>query len=470
MLKIIYCLVALASLSSFKLTASHLLGAEITYKIIGPDLYEFTVYYYRDCRVPSQGGGNPNALAEDSPLYITTFHWNYFFRADSIESVENVYLPLLNPSNCYSPLQPPCINRIKFVFQLNLPHSILEYTILNQRCCMSDGITNIINSGSLTNSFYCKIPPASLGSNSSAVFSPLTNTLLSVNKEYSIDFSAIDPDNDSLSYELCTVDLGGDAYNNPKPFILSGGLPTLLHPVYTNSYTSSLPMSGISLDAKTGKLDIKTNTQGSYVVSVCCHEWRNGIIINTVKRIYTFTVQNINFSALDVRAYGDTIVLKESIVNLSATGAETYHWDYAPKFSSNKIAFSDIQNPIVDLNLIGAYNFYVTGTNSEGCFGMDSAELVFTNEKSVFVPNAFSPNNDGVNDRVKIIMSGYDLVYFKIYNRRGQEVFYTNDVNIEWDGRFKGGELGIDTYYWVASAIDLNDKIQIFKGDITLIR
>ena len=167
------------------------------------------------------------------------------------------------------------------------------------------------------------------------------------------------------------------------------------------------------------------------------------------KGCYALAEKDLNLTSLNVKAFGDTILPKGIAVKLYATGAETYHWDYG---------------------LEGDYIFYVTGSNFDGCIGKDSLSLIYSIDSKVFVPNAFSPNNDGLNDRLKISLSGYDLVYFKIYNRRGQEVFYTNNVNIEWDGRYKGGELGIDTYYWVASAIDLNDKIQIFKGDIILIR
>ena len=158
--------------------ASHLIVGEMTYKYLGADIYEFTVYYYRDCRPPSEGGGNPNALADDDPIYITTFKGNSFYDLDSVYATEKVVLPAISMGGCIGTNVNTCVNRAKFVFTKILPDHTLEYTILNQRCCMSGGIVNIINSGNNGYSFYCRIPPHSVGLNSSAVFQPVSDLRL----------------------------------------------------------------------------------------------------------------------------------------------------------------------------------------------------------------------------------------------------------------------------------------------------
>lgn len=87
------------------------------------------------------------------------------------------------------------------------------------------------------------------------------------------------------------------------------------------------------------------------------------------------------------------------------------------------------------------------------------------------VPNAFSPNADGINDLFKIRVTGYFLSEgLKIFNRWGQLVYETRDLNQEWDGRFKGNPLPVATYYWVLEGIDVEGKRLKRSGSVTLIR
>ena len=118
----------------------------------------------------------------------------------------------------------------------------------------------------------------------------------------------------------------------------------------------------------------------------------------------------------------------------------------------------------------GETYYKVIGTRLDGCKGQDSVRILVTKSGYFIVPNAFSPNGDGLNDVLRILSSGYTLRQFKIYNRRGQEVFSSRDIRLEWDGRFKGSPLGMDTYFWYAE-IGLPEGIaEIRKGDILLLR
>ena len=87
------------------------------------------------------------------------------------------------------------------------------------------------------------------------------------------------------------------------------------------------------------------------------------------------------------------------------------------------------------------------------------------------VPNAFSPNNDGINDVFRISAQGYfRLSYLKIYNRWGQLVFESHDLNLGWNGRRNGTDLPTGVYYWVLSGIDVNNAPLTRNGSITLLR
>ena len=90
---------------------------------------------------------------------------------------------------------------------------------------------------------------------------------------------------------------------------------------------------------------------------------------------------------------------------------------------------------------------------------------------SIFIPDAFTPNGDGLNDVVRPIAVGIQKInYFSIFNRWGQLVFKTTVNGYGWDGRIKGLVQGTNVFVWMVSAIDYTGKSLFLKGTVTLIR
>jgi gliding motility-associated-like protein len=90
---------------------------------------------------------------------------------------------------------------------------------------------------------------------------------------------------------------------------------------------------------------------------------------------------------------------------------------------------------------------------------------------NIYVPKAFSPNNDGTNDLLKPILVGIQTFhYFTVYNRWGNIVFTTTDPNQGWDGTFKGVPQPVETYLWIAEGIDVNGRKIVAKGMTSLVR
>jgi gliding motility-associated-like protein len=121
----------------------------------------------------------------------------------------------------------------------------------------------------------------------------------------------------------------------------------------------------------------------------------------------------------------------------------------------------------------GAYSVVVTDAN--GCI---TTSQVSVNQElccQLFMPGAFTPNNDTKNDYYKIIERGGGVILneFRIYNRWGQEVFNTRDITKGWNGQFKGVSQMSDTYTYIMQ-YTCNDKGVISqktaKGDFLLIR
>jgi gliding motility-associated-like protein len=110
--------------------------------------------------------------------------------------------------------------------------------------------------------------------------------------------------------------------------------------------------------------------------------------------------------------------------------------------------------------------------NEAGC--VDSAALrikIFQTPPSVFVPNAFTPNSDGKNDRLRPIAAGIaDIEAFQVFNRWGQMVFSTTVNEYGWDGTMAGKPQSNGTYVWLVKAIDHTGAPYVQRGTVLLIR
>jgi gliding motility-associated-like protein len=88
--------------------------------------------------------------------------------------------------------------------------------------------------------------------------------------------------------------------------------------------------------------------------------------------------------------------------------------------------------------------------------------------KSPLVPNAFSPNGDGINDTWRIqYLESYPGASIEVFNRYGQKVFISTGYDVEWDGYFNGSLLPIGTYYYI---INPKNGRKTITGSVSIIR
>jgi gliding motility-associated-like protein len=124
----------------------------------------------------------------------------------------------------------------------------------------------------------------------------------------------------------------------------------------------------------------------------------------------------------------------------------------------------------VDGLLYGFHHVFVT--DSLGCSDSTKFEITYDPCCRLTLPNAFSPNGDGTNDLFRPILYGnLTLVSLAVYNRWGNEVFFTRDIRDGWNGKFQGEDSDVGTYFYLARyRCPLNDEILLLKGDVTLLR
>ncbi len=131
-----------------------------------------------------------------------------------------------------------------------------------------------------------------------------------------------------------------------------------------------------------------------------------------------------------------------------------------------------LQNPIASPTESTTYQVIIQ--DSYGCSNTDTVSIivmdVICGDPYIYIPNAFTPNNDGQNDKLYVKAEIASKLYFAIYDRWGEKVFSTTDVNYGWDGTYKGKALDPAVFVYYLKVTCINNLLFEKKGNITLIR
>jgi gliding motility-associated-like protein len=149
--------------------------------------------------------------------------------------------------------------------------------------------------------------------------------------------------------------------------------------------------------------------------------------------------------------------------NLS-TGATRYFWEFGDLDTSR------LENPLHLYERTDTFTACLVAFNDVGCSDTICANVVTLIKPAVDVPNAFTPNGDGKNDKVFVRGFGIAQMNFKIYNRWGQLVFESASPTYGWDGTYKGVLQPMDAYAYTLIVQYGDGTVVNKKGDITLIR
>lgn len=156
--------------------------------------------------------------------------------------------------------------------------------------------------------------------------------------------------------------------------------------------------------------------------------------------------------------YGDTIRLDSE--------SPAIMWLWTPEtYLDDPIAKNPLARPLENMT------YHLIGYDENGCHDTASVHINVEYGTKVAVPNAFSPNGDGLNDEFKIANVFFEkLETFKVWNRYGEQVFESKDPLKGWDGSIKGQPAAMDTYFYLIRVVMPDGTPKTFKGDVILVR
>jgi gliding motility-associated-like protein len=178
----------------------------------------------------------------------------------------------------------------------------------------------------------------------------------------------------------------------------------------------------------------------------------------------TSTVVVGNSSSVNADAGVFTTITAGQSTILNATGGTTYSWS-----PSTDLSCSNCQSPVATPTVTTTYT--VTVSDGSGCFATDTVTIfVDVACGDVFVPNAFSPNNDNANDTFYVRGNCIKFMDLQIFNRWGEKVFASTDPAKGWDGVWRGQpcETATFTYYLRATLLDGTEINK--QGTISLVK
>ncbi|GIV33999.1 MAG: hypothetical protein KatS3mg031_1534 [Chitinophagales bacterium] len=197
-------------------------------------------------------------------------------------------------------------------------------------------------------------------------------------------------------------------------------------------------------------------------------QYQSGVYVDTFTSLSgcdSIIVTHLSVDSIYVRVAEDTTIAPGmSVVLTTVSNAGAFEWSPAEGLSCTACA-SPVAKPVQTAT------YYVQASGQSGCMAVDSITIkVEHTDCKIVMPTAFSPNADGVHDRIGPLLSGdIRLEDYRVFNRWGEQVFETHDRNNWWDGAWKGEPQDVAVYvYYVRYSC--GNTLRMLRGNITLVR
>lgn len=192
----------------------------------------------------------------------------------------------------------------------------------------------------------------------------------------------------------------------------------------------------------------------------------NGCTFEAAGQIPAFPAVIANFSITP----NDPCVAFEDMSNIGfidlSQNGETGTWDFG---NGSTLPYSPGQNLNQSYSEPGNYEVTLSIENEGGCTAETAMSLCILPDEPLFIPDIFSPNGDKHNDTLFVRGFGVTKLDFHLYDRWGEEVFYTKDTRVGWDGQLRGQPASSGSYFYTLRATMGSEKAEK-SGEIVLVR
>ncbi len=169
--------------------------------------------------------------------------------------------------------------------------------------------------------------------------------------------------------------------------------------------------------------------------------------------------QGINYRPITVpQGTAQFINVRDTIGSIFNWRPQVYLSNYNKRFTEFYAAGGDMK-------------YFIDITDLHTCITTDTLLMQVLKKPGYYLPTAFTPNGDGLNDvAIPYLLGMKGLKRFSIFNRWGNRVFYTTKYEHGWDGRFNGKLQGVAVYVWVLEFYDANNQLVTEKGTIAIVK
>jgi len=182
--------------------------------------------------------------------------------------------------------------------------------------------------------------------------------------------------------------------------------------------------------------------------------------------IHVFPQPHADFSASPsfvTDIYDNTIYFYDQSTGSTIT---TWHWLFPYGVTSV------FQNPVFTFEPEGTYPVTLIVINSNGCADTITKEVIIKPDYTFYAPNAFTPNSDGMNEFFRPTGTAWDLNTYNlwVFDRWGNQIFYTKDTTKGWDGTRHGNDVQEDVYVWKVELKDVFGIHHEYNGHISIVK
>ena len=150
----------------------------------------------------------------------------------------------------------------------------------------------------------------------------------------------------------------------------------------------------------------------------------------------------------------------------TSEGSNYFQWDFDNGLTNS-------EDNIVSVSFLdtGIYSVLLFIENEFNCTDKKIYDINVIEQMSVYIPNAFSPNGDGINEVFEVQAIGVNEFEMQVFDRWGSIIFNSSNKDYGWDGRsFSGEEFNNGTYMYHVYLTDVNGKPWVYNGEINLLK